>query len=223
MRYFDTTLIVTTPPENEPVTLETVRNFLRVYWFEDDPLISSMITTARMMCEQYTARAFVEQTLQWTVKLDHQERDYTGLGNLAFTNGGFWGPSIRTHDTLELPRCSVQSLVSLTVLDSQGTSVTLTDSTYNLDIALDPARLCIFWNCVAQLESPPVWPIQHIQATFVAAYGDEGIPMPISQAIMILTNYLYMWRGNAKEQAEIPPQVQYLLNPYRIYFTGGTP
>jgi uncharacterized phiE125 gp8 family phage protein len=174
------------------------------------------------MCEQYTARAFVEQTLQWTVKLEHHDaRQGYSIGNLAFVNGGFWGPSFSTHDTLELPRSSVQSLVSVVVLDHHGTSVTLDDTVFAFDASLDPARLCIYWNLVAEMDSPPVFPIQHIQVTFEAGYGEEGIPTPITQAIMILTNYLYSWRGGAEEQAQIPQAVQFLLNPYRVFFTGG--
>jgi uncharacterized phiE125 gp8 family phage protein len=56
-----------TPPQNEVVTLAQAKNHLRVDIEDDDDLISSLIVVARQRAEEYTRRAFITQTWEWTL------------------------------------------------------------------------------------------------------------------------------------------------------------
>jgi uncharacterized phiE125 gp8 family phage protein len=56
-----------TPPASEPVTREQAKNHLRVDIDEDDTLISSLIVVARQRAEEFTRRAFITQTWEWTL------------------------------------------------------------------------------------------------------------------------------------------------------------
>jgi uncharacterized phiE125 gp8 family phage protein len=56
-----------TPPASEPVTREQAKNHLRVDINDDDTLIDSLITVARQRAEEFTRRAFLTQTWEWTL------------------------------------------------------------------------------------------------------------------------------------------------------------
>ncbi len=51
-------LIVESPPANEPVTLVEAKSFLRVEIPNDDALIAGLIIAAREVCENFTDRSF---------------------------------------------------------------------------------------------------------------------------------------------------------------------
>ena len=60
--------ILLTAPVAEPLTLDETRAFLRVEHADDDALITSLITAARLQAEAETRRAFVTQT--WRMAFD---------------------------------------------------------------------------------------------------------------------------------------------------------
>jgi len=55
-----------TPPSTEPITVEEAKIFLRIDSDEEDELLSSLISAARLYAEKYTARSFITQT--WEIK-----------------------------------------------------------------------------------------------------------------------------------------------------------
>jgi len=228
VKIFDTTLRVIDGPDNEPVSLSVAKQYARIYHNFEDAIVLSLITTCRMMAEQYLARTLVTTQMLWTVKLNpHENRPYT-LGALAFPNGGgFYGGQGPRFDRLEIPRSPVQSIDTVVLRGHDGTDVTIDDTVYALDTELDPAQLCIYWNLVNEMTNPPMFPIQHIQIGFTAGYGgtqyNETIPTPITQAILLLVNWLYERRGDEIETPELPIAARYLLDPYRVWYSGGTP
>lgn len=56
-----------TPPASEPVNLAQAKNHLKVDLSNDDALIDSLIVSARQRAEEYTRRAFITQTWEWTI------------------------------------------------------------------------------------------------------------------------------------------------------------
>ena len=50
-----------TPPSIEPITVEEAKIFLRIDTDEENSLISSLISAARMYAEKYTCRSFLTQ------------------------------------------------------------------------------------------------------------------------------------------------------------------
>lgn len=229
MKTFHSSLKVTTAPESEPITLDQAKAYCRVYTDYEDSLIGPLITNARTMVEEYTARALITQTLQWTVKLAHDGSHHFGVGIGAGWPSNWFGAGGFFHTTFELPRSPVQSIGSVVVEDACGNLVTISDSFsttqpyWAVDTSLDPARLCIYWNEVDTADPIIAFPIQHIQITFTAGYEVEPIPVPLTQAILLLTNYWYTRRADDADAPEIPRNVFWLLDQYRVYYTGATP
>lgn len=61
-------LITVTPATVEPVTLEEVKEHLRLDHDEDDGLIGTLITGARQYVELYTGRALAAATYRWAAE-----------------------------------------------------------------------------------------------------------------------------------------------------------
>lgn len=75
-------------PEVEPLTVEEVKEHLRIDGNEEDALLNGMITAARQLAEEETGRAFITQTWEAT----------------------FWEQSNR----IRLPRPEIQTVESVT-------------------------------------------------------------------------------------------------------------
>ena len=57
-------LVIHTEPASEPITLAEAKAYLRVDSSGDDALITSLIVSARKLCEEHMQRAIMSQTLQ---------------------------------------------------------------------------------------------------------------------------------------------------------------
>ena len=53
-----------TPPAIEPVTLEELKDHLRVDSVDEDALLTGLLAAAREWCEGFQNRAYITQTLQ---------------------------------------------------------------------------------------------------------------------------------------------------------------
>lgn len=109
------TLRLITAPVNLPVSIATVKAFLRVDGTTDDALLTSLIKAAAETGEGLARRAFITQTLEMT--LDAWPEDYV----------------------LRLLRPRLQSVTSVKYLDEDGVEATWTD--YTVDAKSEPGVL----------------------------------------------------------------------------------
>src|SRR6266568_8257532 len=60
---------VTVPPSVEPISLSDMTRYLRVYFADNNPIVSAWISAYRKEAEIKTGRSFAPQTLQamWTL------------------------------------------------------------------------------------------------------------------------------------------------------------
>jgi uncharacterized phiE125 gp8 family phage protein len=218
------TVVLVTPPANEPVTLAEVKSQARIYSTLDDSFITGVIIpAARASIETETRRAFVSQT--WTLKLDNFP-----LIDPAYEQGGY-SPII-------LPKPPFQSITSFTYIDVAGVTQTLTATGPNGETAggafygyqLDPgsetqpARLLPPW----AKPWPPTRRIpMAVQVRFVAGYGDldtetppqwvpRAIPVELKQAILLQAAHFYENREaiSADGKTELARGVRSLISPY---------
>lgn len=226
-----TTLRVTTPPANEPISLAQAKAYARSYSTWVDPIMGAMITDARQLAEQYTGRILVTQTLLWTIQLQPDYRAYTGAvglgGGFGFDGFGAGSPmgGCYVPERIELPVSPVQSINSITVRGADQTDTVIDPSVYDLDTELDPGLLRLFYYDIVQAYPAVILPLQHVQISLQAGYGgaeySEAIPAPILRAIYIMIAYLYRNRGMVNEETPGVPEVFYtLLDNYRIVSFG---
>lgn len=194
---------VITPPTVEPLTLEEARTHLRIEPFgsppehPDDAYISSLITVAREFCEQYLERSLATQTIQLLAD-------------------EFYPP-------IRLINAPIQVIDSVTYVDVDGVTQTLSNSIYELDSYGNRVRL-------KYGQSYPATRIQEdaITVTYTAGYTNGTspdtypLPAPIKAAMLLIIGNFYENRqqdvlGNTRISFNsLPLGVYNLLQPYRL-------
>lgn len=184
-------LKLVTPPAIEPVSLEEAKAHIRQDSPADDAYITGLITEARETIENLARRALISQT--WRLSLDR------------------W-PAV---DYISLPRPPLASVTSLIYLDQAGDDTTWASSNYIVDSDSEPGRLVLAYN-VSWPSTPTLYPVNPIQITYVAGYGDEAADVPAmwKKAILMLLGHWYENRETAMAGSpvkDIPVGVQDLI------------
>lgn len=190
-------LRLVTPPAITPVELATAKLHLRVDINDDDEYIAACIDAAREHIETTElSSALISQT--WELVSDSVP-----------------------GSTIVFPRPPLQSVTSVTFTDVDGNETVVDDGDYLVDTDSWPGRLV--------LKADKAWPsvilpaIGGVVIRFVAGYGDApaDVPMPIRQALLLLTGDFYENRENSQampglvDVVQMPFAVRTLLASYR--------
>lgn len=196
----------TSAPALEPVSSTEAELWCRVDVSDDDTIFTDIITAARVYVENFTRRQLITAT--WALYLDQ-----------------FYKP-------LKLPYPPLQSISSITYVDTAGTTQTLAASQYQVDAKTQPGRLTEAYGVT--------WPSTRddtynaVTITYVAGYGTAAtsVPLPIKQAMRILIASMYETMRTtgitgtqlqtAKLSAGEANAVDSLLWPYRIHDFGAS-
>ncbi len=185
-------LTIVTEPTLEPVELADVKSHLSVEVSDDDTMISNFITAARRWCEHFTRRAFITQS--WKLVLDKFPAEF------------------------RVPLPPLQSVTSITYIDTDGNTQTLASSVYTVDIDSEPGRIV-----EAYQQS---WPttrdvVNAVTVTYKAGYGAASTNMPgeLKLAIKMLVGHYYENREAfvAAPLREVPMASEHLLWPLRAW------
>lgn len=184
-------LTTVTPPAAEPVSTADAKSHLRVDISDDDTLIDAMVEECREQAEDFLGRALVTQTL--SLQLD-----------------GF--PQV-----IQVPRPPLQSVSSITYIDSDGATQTLDSSKYRVDTKSEPGRITPAFG--------EVWPSTRfvtgaVTVQFVAGYGAAAdVPKRFKRAILLAVGHLYENREDTiigTSAIELPQNSRWLLWPKRV-------
>lgn len=158
-----------TAPAAEPVSVAEAREHCRITHTDEDTYLGVLIKAARRWCENETGLAFITQT--WDFGVDC-----------------FWGA-----DSLELPRAPLQSVTSITYVDTDGDSQTLDSDTYTADTATMPGRIYLAYS-----QSWPDTRAQPLAVTVraVCGFGDAStdVPEEAIHAVKMLVGTMYEHR-----------------------------
>lgn len=185
---------IDTAPTEEPVSIDEAKTHCRIENTEENGYVQGLIVAARQMVENYTNRALITQT--WKAYFDR------------FPIG---------YNPVDLPKAPVQSVTSITYVDSDGDTQTLASSEYTVDTDSEPGRFYLAYN--------KTWPsvrnvAKAVTVTFTAGYGDaEDVPDAIKQAMFLMIGHLYENREvlSPVKLEEVPMAFKALLSPYRIW------
>jgi uncharacterized phiE125 gp8 family phage protein len=184
-------LILTTPPAAEPVSLAELKAFLKVDGTEEDALIGSIAAAARAHLEALTAKAFVTQG--WRIRRDA------------------WA----MHGRLTFPIGPVRSLDAVTVTRATGEVILPLDQ-FRLDGDGLPPRLS--WT--PSLVPAPAVPMAGIAIDITAGYGAaDDVPAPLKQAVRMLAAHWFENRalvGAGRDAAVMPRTVEALIAPFLV-------
>ncbi|WP_370126079.1 head-tail connector protein [Sinorhizobium fredii] len=153
----------------EPVTATEAKRRLHIDFSDDDADIEEMLASARDHVEKYCATRLATQTV--VAKCD------------SFC------------DMARLPDAPVQSVTSITYIDTDGATQTLATSVYELRAdGLDAAVVRKYGQ---------QWPAVQLgsRITLTAVVGYSALPPAIKQAILLFVADAYENRENAKAEA----------------------
>lgn len=190
-------LTIYSEPAIEPVSIADAKDHLRVSGNDEDAYISSLITAARQQVENTCGRALITQTWDMWVDQFPYSMDY-----------------------VDIPKAPLQSVTSITYVDTAGATQTLSSSVYTVDSDSIPGRVYLAYN--------QTWPDvrsqrKAVKIRYVAGYGPtkEDVPLPIRHAMLLLIAHFYENRepiniGNTV--TPIPLAFESLLMPYRLAY-----
>lgn len=188
-------LSIVTPPPLDPVSLAEAKAHCRVENVEDDALMAGYILAAREHVEVYTRRALIQQTFILTI--DEQ-----------------W-PEI-----IVLPRPPLMSVVSVSYVDTAGSTQVLASNLYQVSAGGIEGRIAPAYG--------QAWPsvrrqLDTIAVRFTCGYGANpgDVPNPLRQAILLLIGHWYENRETVvlgTIATELPLTVEALLFPFRVFY-----
>lgn len=190
-------LTLITGPTTEPVTLEEAKQHLRVDVADDDGLIAGYVLAARRWVETQTG-PLMNQT--WDYTLDRT-----------------W-PMVGSYYTIRLPYSPCSSVTSVSYVDEDGASQTLSAALYQSVLDAPVPYITKAYNAS--------WPtVRDVPAaiTVRAVYGygahPGSVPDPLRQAILLMVGQFYEHREQIvmnQVPHQIPLGVEALISPYAL-------
>lgn len=189
----------TTAPTVEPITRADAKAHSRVTVSDDDEYIDALIEATRDRIENHTKRALLTQT--WRLTLD------------SFPLG---------RRDIILPWSPLQSVTSITYVDTDGNTQTWASSNYSVDTGATPGRVRLAYDVLyPSIRHQP----NAVTIIFVAGYGSAASDLPagIVHACKILCGHYYDNREpvvTGTIASPIPETWKALLGPYRVLGAG---
>ncbi len=180
------TLLITTPPAAEPVTLDQAKAHLRVGIDAEDDLIAALLLAARQRVE-------------------------AELG-LALLATGFRESFDAAPGVIALSRAPLIAVAAVAVAGTDGTYVTVPPAAYLARLGGRVAEVAPYH----RVWPVPIPPIEGVRVDYTAGYGPgpDDVPGALKQAILALVAYAFDHRGEAADPAPIA-LVEPWLAPYR--------
>lgn len=203
-------LQVTTAPTVEPLTLQEVKEYLRVEDSTDERVIRPFVETVRRLAEEHLGRALMTQTLTLFVDAYDELADplWEGMRTGAYLN--------YYKNYINLPRTPVTSVTSVSTFDDSDTETTMASSRYYVDNVREPARVVL-----RQGETFPtaLRVANAIKVVYVAGYTSAyAVPEPIRMGMLQHIAYLYEHRGDMYDaKSPLPPAIKTLYSPYVVH------
>ncbi|KUL96152.1 hypothetical protein DK26_08950 [Bosea sp. WAO] len=178
------------PPAIEPVSLSEAKDFLRLLASDEDELLGTLITAARLMVEAASGRMLIDQS--WRLVLDR------------WPVGG----------ELRLPLSPVGSIIAARVYDAAGGAQVVVASSLVLVEGTDPPVITISGTVPV-----PGRDRAAIEIDVVAGFGAtrDLVPAPLRQAVLRLACRWFEHRGDvvSRDATHLPVEIAALVAPYR--------
>jgi uncharacterized phiE125 gp8 family phage protein len=186
-------LVMTSGPALEPVSLAEAKAHLRVDGSVEDALIQSLVVTSRLHIEASLGLALITQC--WSLFLDR------------------WPKAGR----VVLPLRPVAAITHIRIWSDEGVSETLDPAQFLLDGHGMPPRLVALGGAAAL---DPKRAANGIELGFTAGFGaaSDDVPASIRHALLLLVAHWYEHREPVQIGVgvnAVPSMVSELLAPYR--------
>ena len=203
-------ITVTTEPTAEPLSLQEVKEYLRVDDATDERVVRPLILASRQFAEMHMGIAIMQQTLKLEVDtaVDTDSPLWEGMRT---------APDINYYKNyITLPRNPVISVTSVKTYSDSDAATTFAASKYYVDSSRQPARIVLRTG-----ESFPsaLRVANAIEVIYVAGHTSAyTVPEPIRLGMLQHIAYMYEHRGDMYEaKSGLPPLLRQLYAPYVIH------
>lgn len=154
----------------EPLSVNEVKDHLRIETDDDDNVIASLINEARDYVERITGRALITQT--WTMNIDS------------------------LPECIYVPHAPLQSVTSIQYQDENNATQTLSSALYTVDTKAEPGRIFQAYN---QSYPSTYSDLNAVTITYVAGYGSAAtdVPETYKRAIKLYCEKMFDMPGAA--------------------------
>ena len=205
---------VTTAPTAEPLSLQEVKEYLRVDDATDERVVQPLIIAARQFAEEHMNRALMQQTftLMLDAVIDQDQPLYEGMRT---------APDLNYYKNyIVLPKSPVQSVTSVKTFDDSDNATTMAATKYYVDTQREPARIVLR---TGETFPTALRVANAIEVIYVAGYTSAfAIPEPIRLGMLQHIAYMYEHRGDMYEAQGAPTLMKSLYAPYVIHSGLGS-
>jgi hypothetical protein len=203
---------VHTGPAQEPLSLQEVKEYLRVEDSTDERNVRPLIEAARSIAEEHLNRTLMSTTYQLFLDSFDELED-------PLWEGVRQGPYLNFYKNyIELPKSPVISVTHVKTYDDSDNETTMASSRYYVDNVREPARIVLR---TGETFPTALRVANAIEVQFVAGYTSAySIPEPIRIGMLQLIAHMYEHRGdmgNYLEARAVSPVIKKLWQPYVIH------
>ncbi len=189
-------LILVTSPAIEPLTLEEVKDHLRIDGTDEDSYIEPLIQPAREWAEAYLNRALITQT--WDVFLERFPKS--------------------SSTQIEIPLPKLQQILDVKYQDILDVQQIWSNTLYTVDTNREIGRIIP----ITDEDYPSTFGhIHDVVIRFEAGYGlnSEDVPRAIIQSMLLKIGHWYERREDSSvaPMHKIPDGAKDLLTPYKVW------
>lgn len=190
-----------------PVTLQQVKDHLRIVDYNDDATLAVYLAAALEFVETETRQQLCHR--DYLLTLDAFPAGCQSNRGESLQRGG----NYHTERAIKLPKLPLVAVASVAYTDAAGNAQTVDPSTYTVDTSSRPGRLV--------LKPGQSWPqtdnsANCVRATFTAGYSTNGsaVPVILQQCILLLVGHYFENREGAIDRRidTIPLGVCSILN-----------
>ena len=207
-------ITITTPASSEPLTSAETRAFLRLEDNVETSLVTSLITTARIMVENLTGLVMINTVVK-------QSLDGVGEYDVPIYEGTRVAPFLTQYKNfIELEKNPVSNVGSVHFYDDSDNQSTWATSNYYVDTVRRPAKI--------YLRDGGSFPTDlrranGLEVNYTCGFGANAtdVPEALRVAMLQLVAHLFEHRGESEDRAvAIPVMVDKLIQPFKILRYG---
>lgn len=189
---------IITPATLKALTVQEVKDYLRVDSDAEDTLLGVLIDAATQMAESYLGRFLLTTVIE-------EFYDFFPVYKTGVD------PFRGDRNIIYLSRGPVQSLASVKYIDGNGDEITVNASDYRTDLVSEPSRIFPDHGWYGTKDT-----VNAVIVRYTCGYTQASdVPANIKMAMLLMIGEMYEKRVDSVHR--LPTASEYLLNPYRVF------
>lgn len=189
---------IITPATLKALTVQEVKDYLRVDSNAEDTLLGVLIDASTQMAESYLGRFLLTTVIE-------EFYDFFPVYKTGVD------PFHGDRNIIFLSRGPVQSVASVKYIDGNGDEQTVTASDYRADLVSEPSRIMPNEGWLGTKDT-----VNAVIIRYTCGYTQASdVPANIKMAMLLMIGEMYEKRVDSVHR--LPTASEYLLNPYRVF------